>query len=199
MKIFFHFAVIGFSNTYLIGGDHGGDAILIDPGYMDIELLKLIEDNDYYVRHILFTHRHNSHTHGAKTLLKIYDADIYANSPYILDLPVKIIQDGHRFTLCGIDIEAVLVPGHSADSLVYIIDHAMFTGDVLMAGRIGSTDSALSKSLLQRSIKEKIMPKVDSMLIFPGHGTPTTLDIERQINLDLIPGAAQEHLNPKIL
>ena len=187
MKIFFHFSVIGFSNTYLIGNTGGGDAILIDPGHMDIELLKLIEENNFYIKHILFTHRHPSHTVGLRTLMKIYDSDIYANSPFIMDFKVKTLLDGSSITLSGIPVSAMLIPGHSSDSLVYKIQDALFTGDVLMSGKIGSTTSSLSRSLLIRSIHEKILPLNDKTLIFPGHGAPTTLCVEKKINPILKP------------
>ena len=182
MKIFFHFSVVGFSNTYLIGNAGGGDAILIDPGHMDIELLKLIEDNNFYIKHILLTHRHPSHTEGLRTLMKIYDSDIYANSPLFMDYTVRTLSDGDSITLSGITVSAILIPGHSSDSLVYKIEDALFTGDVIMSGRVGSTNSSLSKSLLIRSIQEKILPLDDNTLIFPGHGTPTTLLVEKMIN-----------------
>lgn len=192
LKIFFHFSVIGFSNTYLIGNSEG-DAILIDPGYMDLQLLDLIESNNYYIRHILITHRHGSHTKGIGTLLKIYDAEIYSFLPYgYSDLPMHPITDGETLHLSGIDVSCMLVPGHSSDSIVFIIDKAMFTGDVLLSGKIGSTDSKLSHSLLLRSIREKILPLDDSMLIFPGHGAPTTLKIEKLFNEDLIGEMRQE-------
>ena len=185
MKIFFHFSVIGFSNTYLIGNTAGGDAILIDPGHMDIELLKLIEENNFYIKHVLLTHRHPSHTKGLLTLQKIYDFEIYANSPFIMDYKVKVLSDDSLITLSGIEVSANLIPGHSSDSLVYKIQDALFTGDVLMAGRIGSTNTSLSKSLLIRSIHEKILPLDDNTLIFPGHGSPTTLFLEKINNPDL--------------
>ncbi len=186
MKIFFHFSVIGFSNTYLIGNDHG-DAILIDPGHMDIQLLDLIESNHYYIRHILITHRHESHTKGIGTLLKIYDADIYAYSAFgFSDFSIHPIPLNQPLLLSGIPVECRLVPGHSNDSIVFIIDKAMFTGDVLLSGRIGKTDSKLSHSLLLRSIKEQLLPLDDRMLIFPGHGAPSTLKIEKMFNEDII-------------
>lgn len=186
MKIFFHFSVIGFSNTYLIGGD-SGDAILIDPGHMDLALLELIESNGYYIRHILLTHRHPSHTKGIGTLLKIYDASIYSYASFGMhSYPIHTIEDGQSLDLCGLKVDCMLVPGHSSDSLVYIIDRAMFTGDVLFSGRMGSTDSKLSQSLLQRSIREKLLPLDESMLMFPGHGAPSTLGIEKMFNEDLI-------------
>ncbi len=186
MKIFFHFSVVGFSNTYLIGNSEGGDAILIDPGHMDIELLKLIEENNYYIRYILLTHRHTSHSEGLKTLKKIYDPEIYANTPYIFESRVNPIGDGSVIELAGIRIQALLIPGHSSDSLVFKIDNALFTGDVLMSGRIGSTDSSMSHSLLLRSLREKLLPLDNHTLIFPGHGTPSTLGVEKIINPDLL-------------
>lgn len=186
MKIFFHFSVIGFSNTYLIGNSDG-EAILIDPGHMDLQLLDLIESNHYRVKHILITHRHESHTKGIGTLLKIYDADVYAYSSLgISEFPIKTIVPDSELVLAGFPITCRLVPGHSLDSLVFIIGKAMFTGDVLLSGRIGKTDSKLSQSLLLRSIKESILPLDDQMLIFPGHGAPTTLKVEKLFNEDLI-------------
>ncbi len=186
MKIFFHFSVIGFSNTYLIGNDEG-DAILIDPGHMDLQLLELIESNHYYIRHILLTHRHPSHTAGIGTLSKIYDFDIYSYSPFgELTTAYHPLPENHEFELSGIKINTLHVPGHSSDSIVYIIDKAMFTGDVLLSGRVGETDSKLSHSLLMRSIKDKLLPLDDRMIMFPGHGAPSTLKIESMFNEDLL-------------
>jgi len=186
MKIFFHFSVTGFSNTYLVGNDDGGDAILVDPGVMDIELLKLIEENGYYVKHILLTHRHKAHVEGIGTILRIYDAEIYANSMSILDYSVHSVSHNDLLELNGIPVQALHVPGHSSDSLVYVIDKAIFTGDVMLSGRIGDTDSELSRSLLLRSFRDRVLPLDEHMLIFPGHGAPTTLKAEKLFNPDII-------------
>ncbi len=186
MKVFFHFSVIGFSNTYLVGNEDG-DAILIDPGHMDLQLLELIESNHYRLKHILLTHRHASHTAGIGTLLKIYDADIYSYSTFgSFDAQYHSIAHGDTLSLAGVEIKCLHVPGHSSDSVVFIIDQAMFTGDVLLSGRVGSTDSKLSHSLLIRSIREQLLTLDDRMIIFPGHGAPSTLKIEKMFNEDLI-------------
>ncbi|MFP4490955.1 MAG: MBL fold metallo-hydrolase, partial [Spirochaetaceae bacterium] len=121
MKLFFHFALIGFANTYLVGPDDGGDALLIDPGTMDAELLTLIEQNNYYIRHVLVTHAHSSHVKGITTLSKIYDARIYANAFNVESRNVTVLKDGDRITCNGIEVEVLEVPGHSSDSLVYHI------------------------------------------------------------------------------
>ncbi len=188
MKIFFHFSVIGFSNSYVIGNDSGGDAVIVDPGIMDIDLLKLVEDNGYYIKHVLLTHRHAAHVGGIKTIMKIYEPEVYANNMSVLDIPVHAVNGGDCMDLNGIKIEAVHVPGHSSDSLVYKIGLALFTGDVLMCGKIGTTTSELARSLLLRSIAEKLYPLDESCLIFPGHGPPSTLKAEKMFNPDLLTG-----------
>ncbi len=193
MKIFFHFSVVGFSNSYLVGNQDGGDAMVIDPGVMDVELLKIIEENGYYIRYILLTHRHEAHISGIKVIKKIYDAEIYANSMAILDYPVHVISHKDVVTLNGIAVEAIHVPGHSSDSLVYRIGKALFTGDVLTCGFIGNTTNELSRSLLMRSIMERLMPLDETYLIFPGHGPPTTLKAEKLFNPDIFEYYQQVH------
>jgi len=186
MKLYFHFAVVGFANTYLIGPNGGGDAIIVDPGIMDKELLTLIEGNKYTVRTILVTHHHNSHVKGIRTLKKIYDADIYDFSPYIIDFPSIPIKDGDKFTAAsGIEVEVIEVPGHSSDSLIYHIGGMVFTGDVLAAGRVGNTKNSFSRALLLRSISEKLFSLPETTLVLPGHGPPSSLKAEKMFNPDL--------------
>jgi len=186
MKLYFHFAVVGFANTYLIGPAEGGEAILVDPGIMDKELLNLIEGNHYYIRTILVTHHHDSHVKGIRTLKKIYDADIYAFSPYILNYSSTPIKDGDKFAAAsGIEVEVIEVPGHSSDSLVYHIGGMVFTGDVLAAGRVGNTKNSFSRALLLRSISEKLFSLPETTLMLPGHGPPSTLKAEKMFNPDL--------------
>ena len=67
------------------------------------------------------------------------------------------------------------VPGHTADSVVYKIENVIFTGDVLSAGSIGSTNSSYSEYILRSNIEQKIFSQQDGTIIMPGHGPPTTL------------------------
>ncbi len=186
MKLYFHFAVVGFANTYLIGPPEGGEAILVDPGIMDTKLLSLIEGNKYYVKSILVTHNHESHIKGIRTLKKIYDADIYCFSPYVLEFPTIPLKGGDHFTCAsGISVEVIEVPGHSADSLVYHIGGMIFTGDVLAAGRVGNTKNSFNRAILLHEIREKLFTLPASTLVLPGHGPPSTLKAEKMFNPDL--------------
>ncbi len=182
MKLFSHFAVLEFSNTYLIGPDEGGDAIIIDPGVFDVPLLKLIETNKYYIRSVLVTHAHRSHINGLNTLLKVYKAETYSRNQRIQDVDCKRIHAGDKLKLSGFEVEAIEIPGHTSDSLVYKCGKLLFTGDVLQAGTIGSTSNSYAKALLVSAIQEKLFSMDGNMIILPGHGPPSTIELEKLMN-----------------
>lgn len=182
MKFFSIFSSAGFSNTYLIGPDTGGDAILVDPGLFDAGLLQAIESNELFVRWILVTHAHNAHVNGIRSLLKVYDASIFANQPSILDFPARHIEDGNRLSLGSFRVKVIETPGHSIDSVSYLLDHMLFTGDLLSAGSIGNTRDGYARGLLLKTVRRKLLPLGDEVLIFPGHGPPSKIGIERLYN-----------------
>ena len=182
MKLFFHFVLSNFSNTYILGPEDGGCAVIIDPGVMDLTLLNLIEENGLYINNILVTHNHDSHVNGIKTLLKIYDAKIYSNMELPFHTDFNQINDGDRLVLDGLEVDIINVPGHSADSMIFKIKNMLFTGDVILAGDIDHELTTYNDSLLKDKIKEKIFSMDDEILIFPGHGSPSTIKAEKDFN-----------------
>ncbi len=180
MNIFNHFAAVGFSNTYLIGCEEKRNAILVDPGVMDVPLLKLIEDNEYYIRHILVTHSHRNHYGGINTLLKIYDAEVCAALPLLDSTPCRVLNEGN-YQFSGLDVEVIPILGHSDDSLVYRIGHFFFTGDILSAGRTGTAPDRVSKELLLLELEQKIFSRDGHEILLPGHGPPTTIQAEAEM------------------
>lgn len=186
LNIYQHFSVVGFCNTYLVASKKYGEALLIDPGHVDLELINLIESNNYKLKHVLLTHRHLSHREGLGTLHKIYDISVHGSSFSSYDFAYQAVEDGQILNLCDMEIEVIHVPGHSLDSMVYKIDHALFTGDTLMCGRIGSTPGYREQTLLINSINQRLMGLDENSLIFPGHGTATKIRIERMFNHDLL-------------
>ena len=182
MKFFSLFSRVGFSNTYLIGPDGGGDAFLIDPGVFDAPLLQAVEKNHLYVRSILVTHAHNAHINGIRSLLKVYSAVIYANQPSVLDFPARHIEEGNEIELGDLHARVLETPGHSIDSLSFRMGHMLFTGDILSAGGIGVTRDGYARGLLLETVRSKILPLGDEVLLFPGHGPPSKVGIEKLYN-----------------
>jgi glyoxylase-like metal-dependent hydrolase (beta-lactamase superfamily II) len=120
------------------------------------------------------------------TLHKIYDISVHGSSFSSYDFAYQAVEDRQILNLCDMEIEVIHVPGHSLDSMVYKIDHALFTGDTLMCGRIGSTPGYREQTLLINSINQRLMGLDENSLIFPGHGTATKIRIERMFNHDLL-------------
>jgi hydroxyacylglutathione hydrolase len=176
------FSRLGFSNTYLIGPDNGGDAVLVDPGVFDAPLLEAVEKNRLYIRSILITHAHNAHINGIRSLLKVYDAEIYANQPSVLDFPAHRVQEGNVLPLGGFSVRVIETPGHSIDSLCFLVGHVVFTGDTLSAGSTGTTRDGYARGLLLESVRRKLLSLGDEVLLFPGHGPPTKVGIEKLYN-----------------
>lgn len=185
MRVLSHFPAIGVSNTYIVGPMEGGDAILVDPGRFDVSLLELIEGAGFNIRTVLVSHDHQNHIQGLRTLLKVYSATVYAGNNTINGFPAVPVTGGTCLNATGMDVEIINVEGHSGDSRVYKVGSYLFTGDILSAGRIGSSPSPASRKILIESIRTNLMLLDGEILILPGHGPPTTVEVERRWNPDL--------------
>jgi glyoxylase-like metal-dependent hydrolase (beta-lactamase superfamily II) len=203
MKLFFHYCTFGFSNCYVLGtepspekvpegktasrdpapcGEELREAIIIDPGYMDEEIITCLESNEYHLRGALITHDHVHHVHGLRTLKRIYDAPIYAVNPVIEEYKTNMVRDGDILTIGPFSIEVISVPGHSSDSAVYRIDHLLFTGDALTAGLVGRTASTYGTAVQMTALRSKIFSLPGKYAVLPGHGPPSSLEAERRFN-----------------
>ena len=58
----------------------------------------------------------------------------------------------------------------------------LFTGDLLSAGAIGTTRDGYARGLLLATVRRKLLPLGDEVLIFPGHGPPSKIGIEKLYN-----------------
>lgn len=182
MRVIPNFSPDMLSNSYLIGPDTPGEAILIDPGQMDIPLLKKIEGNGYYIKGVFITHASQGHTKGLKTLLRIYDAAIYARHHSVVEVPCKSLKQGDKVQIGDITVHVQAMSEHNSDTLIYQIGDWLFTGDVLSAGDIGKSTNAFLHSNMENAVKDRILKKEEELYIFPGYGPPTTLAGEKQFN-----------------
>ena len=194
MKLYFHYCPSGFSNSYLLGMD--SDAIIIDPGVMDTNVLRLIENNNYYLRGIFITHDHPHHVHGLSTIMRIYDTAIYAINPVIGEHRATLVRDGDLVEVGSFRTEVISIPGHSADTAVFKIDRFLFTGDTLTAGLVGSTASAYASANQLTALRSKILSLPGDYTVLPGHGPPSTLEAERRFNLGLNSFDQQKNRRP---
>jgi glyoxylase-like metal-dependent hydrolase (beta-lactamase superfamily II) len=181
MRLYYHLSLPYLTNTYIVGPVGGGDAIIIDPGAMDVQLLELVEKHHYYIRSILVTNPDRAHTGGIKTILKIYDASIYSGQQQS-DLPNKCVGEGETFNLNGFQIQVFSAQGFSREAVMYKIENCLFSGDAITAGLVGDVANVFSRALLISRLKETFRRLNPETLIFPASGPPTTLELEKNFN-----------------
>jgi len=190
MKLFYQYCSYGFSNCYVIGTDkikpgQPSAAVIIDPGSIENIILDTIENNNMDIKAVLITHDHLSHVRGLRTLLRIYNAEIFAVNQSILDNRTNVVKDGDKLIIGGFTIEVISIPGHSSDSVVYRVGDMLFTGDVLTAGLVGSTASAYGAATQMNNLRSRLLSLPGDYIVLPGHGPPSTLEAERRFNTDI--------------
>ena len=184
MKIYFHLNIEGFSNAYLIVNPEEKSALIIDPGKVTIKMIEQIEQEKYTLDAVLITHNHASHTMGLNTLQKIYTPKIYAADYEVAKNDTVVLKGDGIIKAAGLNVSYMSVPGHTADSMVYRIGLCLFTGDVLLAGQAGNTNSNYAKKTLITNINTKLLSQNENTVIMPGHGPPSTIGAEKRFNLD---------------
>lgn len=145
-------------NCYIV--TKNGSTIVIDPGD-DFALIKeAIKDKA--VKGILITHHHFDHVGALKDLEKYLKIEA---SSYV----------------DGFDLEVIKTPGHTKDSVSYYFkdDNCIFTGDFLFKGTVGRMDLPGGSVLDMEESLNKVRDYPDDIAIYPGHGEPTTLGVEK--------------------
>ena len=97
---------------------------------------------------------------------------------------VQILNGEEKIKIAGISLKVVHAPGHTAGSVIFEVDESyLISGDVLFAGAIGRTDMPSgSAEEMKKTLKNKILPLQDELIVLPGHGPQTTIARERKKN-----------------
>jgi glyoxylase-like metal-dependent hydrolase (beta-lactamase superfamily II) len=190
MKLFFHYCSYGFNNCYVLGAEptleSSTDAIIVDPGSMGKQILEYIERNNFDLKAVFITHDHLGHVHGLRTLLRIYNVEIFAINHIVLDNKTTPVKDGDRIDIGPFTVEVISIPGHSADSAVYRIGDLLFTGDVLTTGLVGSTVSSYGAATQVSKLRSRLLSLPGDYTVLPGHGPPSSLEAERRYNVGIV-------------
>ncbi|HLN51746.1 MAG TPA: MBL fold metallo-hydrolase [Thermoplasmata archaeon] len=184
--------------TYLVAEAEGGDAVVIDPSFGIEPVLRAIDERRVKVRYILNTHSHRDHIAGNEEVRARTGAKVVAHRSAPLGQDVSV-EDGDAVSAGRLKIEVVHTPGHTKDSVLYVFEGQVATGDTLFVGECGRTDlpggdpSEMYDSLLHRVIRLD-----DALVVLPGHdygATPTsTIGREKQENYTLQPRTREEFL-----
>lgn len=208
--------------------ESNGEVAIIDP-LREVEpyILKA-KENNAKIKYVFETHFHADFVSGHIDLAKKTDAVIvYGPTKMETGFKALIGEDGEEFKLGNISIKLIHTPGHTMESSCYLLkdengkEVAIFTGDTLFIGDVGRPDLAqhvISEMTEQKlaghlfeSLRNKIMPLSDDLIVYPGHGagsacgknmskeTTDTLGHQKQVNYALNPNLSKEEFIKQLL
>lgn len=194
-------------NTYILADD-SGDCAIIDCGcYDETEcgiLEKFLKDKTLNPVLLLNTHSHLDHIFGNGFILKKYGLRTYSSEYDEINrkdavqhallfgltmdeppLPAGFLADNQIVTFGEEKLITLHVPGHSPGSISFYSEknNCVFTGDALFAGSIGRTDlTGGNYDTLIASISNKLFVLPPSTVVYPGHGSVTSIEREMKTN-----------------
>ncbi|GAB1431501.1 MBL fold metallo-hydrolase [Spirochaetota bacterium] len=98
------------------------------------------------------------------------------------DIPEADVYYGDGYEFPGMDIKAIHTPGHTRGSSCLLAENgnALLSGDTLFRSGLGRTDNFdASEELIIKSIKEKLLTLPGNVIVYPGHGEPTSIAREK--------------------
>jgi glyoxylase-like metal-dependent hydrolase (beta-lactamase superfamily II) len=176
------------SNTYVVGDELGGHAVMVDAGGPLDPLFEFLHRGQLQLTHVLLTHHHHDHI-----------AELDGVGQRFPDVPVLIhplergqvpgatgtMEPGQPIETGALRIEPIHTPGHTAGMLSLLFDGTdVFTGDTLFKGSVGGVRAPghTTYADLKSSIMDKLLKLPPDTRIHPGHTDPTTVAEELEHN-----------------
>jgi glyoxylase-like metal-dependent hydrolase (beta-lactamase superfamily II)/rhodanese-related sulfurtransferase len=163
----------------------GNEAVIIDPLREVDSYIDKAENEGAKIKYILETHFHADFVSGHLDLAAKTGATIVYGPTANPKFKAHIAKDGEVFKVGDLTIKVLHTPGHTMESTTYLLknqegkDVALFTGDTLFLGDVGRPDLAQKAAhmtqeelagLLFDSLRTKIMPLADDIIVYPAHG-----------------------------
>ena len=166
--------------------ESNGEAAIFDPLREVQPYLDKAQKDGATIKYIFETHFHADFVSGHLDLAEKSGAKIVFGPTANPSFDAIIAEDGQQFKIGGVTIKAIHTPGHTLESTCYLVtdengkDHGIITGDTLFIGDVGRPDLAqeLIEDLTQEklasylfdSLRNKIMPLSDDLIVYPNHG-----------------------------
>lgn len=180
------------------------------------------------IKYVFETHFHADFVSGHIDLAKATGADIvYGPTTTSTGFKITVAHDGQEFKVGRVKVKVIHTPGHTMESSCYLItdengkEHSLITGDTLFIGDVGRPDLAQHviaeltqeklAGFLYDSLRTKIMPLSDELIVYPNHGagsacgknmskeTSDTLGHQKKTNYALNPNLSKEQFIKEIL
>ncbi|MBA3311182.1 MAG: MBL fold metallo-hydrolase, partial [Nocardioidaceae bacterium] len=162
------------TNTWVLREPGGSRSVVVDPGPLDATHLTRVAEVAGQVGAVLLTHGHADHSAGARAFAEQAGCGVRALDPAFVYRD-EGLRDGDVVESDGLEIRVVATPGHTSDSLSFLLpaEHALLTGDTVL-GRgttvVAHPDGVLEAYLGSLGRLRDLATEREIDVIWPGHG-----------------------------
>ena len=162
------------TNTWILREPDAKRSVVVDPGPPDESHLAAIAEQAGDVAVVLLTHHHLDHSEAAKEFAERMGCGVRALDPEYR-LGSEGLGDGDVVEVDGLEVHVVATPGHTADSLSFLLpaEAAVLTGDTVL-GRgttvVAHPDGQLGAYLDSLDRLHALAESREIDTIWPGHG-----------------------------
>ncbi|MFW6773644.1 MBL fold metallo-hydrolase [Nocardioides sp. CPCC 205120] len=163
------------TNTWVLSEPGAARAVVVDPGPPDeAHLDAVLEAAGGRVGAVLLTHHHLDHSEAAKAFAERVGCGVRALDP-AYRLGAEGLGDGDVVEVDGLEVRVVATPGHTADSLSFVLpaERAVLTGDTVL-GRgttvVAHPDGQLGAYLDSLDRLHALAEREETRVVWPGHG-----------------------------
>jgi sulfur dioxygenase len=173
--------------TYLIADPASRQAVLIDPVIEQLERdLPLVQELGLKLTHALETHVHADHVTASGQLRERTGCQVVAGAGGASCANVHA-KHGDEVHVGALTFRVLATPGHTDDSVSYLLQDRVFTGDALLVRGTGRTDFQNGDAgQLYDAITQVLFALPDETLVYPGHDykgrTATSIGEEKRFN-----------------
>lgn len=165
------------TNTWVLREPGSRGAVVVDPGPDDEchleRVVRTVQERGAGVAAGLITHNHPDHTDGVPYLAELTGAPVHAVDPGVR-AGGEGLRDGQTFNVDGLEIGVLATPGHTDDSVCFLLeaDGALLTGDTVLGHGTTVIDGDDGLAPYMRSLYRlrDLVREHGVRVLLPGHG-----------------------------